>query len=130
MKLLWNDKDGGPESRGWVWGLEIKGLFSILLLRFRKGSRNAYHSHAFNAVSWLLQGVLWEFPYENARYGNVEHIPSWKPIRTPRMMQHKVVCQTENAWAITFRGPWADKWKEYLPAEDRHITLTHGRREV
>lgn len=129
MKILWNDKDGGPESKGWVWGLEIKGLFSVLLLRFRRGSRDAYHSHAFNAVSWLLSGKLNERPMSQGHFPQ-GYTPSWHPIYTPRTMQHKIICATDNAWALTFRGPWAKTWKEYRPTEDRHVTLTHGRLEL
>ena len=58
MKILWGDKDGGSESRVWVWGLESKLFGSILLMCFRKGSREAYHTHAFNAISWVLRGWL------------------------------------------------------------------------
>ena len=45
-------KDGGPDSTVWMYGIEVKWLFSILLLRFEDGSRDAYHSHAFDCVSW------------------------------------------------------------------------------
>ena len=49
MKLFKYMKDGGPEST--VWGyflIEIKSLFTIVLLHFKNGSREAYHNHAFN----------------------------------------------------------------------------------
>lgn len=62
MKFLYYGKNGGPESR--VWGyflIEIKSLFSIVLLRFENGSRDAYHTHAFHCFSWLLRGHLTEY---------------------------------------------------------------------
>jgi hypothetical protein len=127
MKLLRFMKDGGPLSR--VTGLfvvEIKKLFSVVLLHFFDGSREAYHSHAFNAVSWVLRGKL----VENALDGKItEYKPGLKPIFTPRSMFHKVV-SAGDTWVISFRGPWVNTWKEYLPAEERFVTLTHGRRVV
>mgnify|MGYP001575993171 CR=1 FL=1 len=57
MKLFYYGKDGGPESHVWgFWLIEAKSLFSIVLLRFENGTREAYHSHAFNSLSWVLRG--------------------------------------------------------------------------
>jgi len=36
-------------------------LFSIVLLRFEGESRSNFHSHAFNAWTWLLSGSMVEF---------------------------------------------------------------------
>lgn len=33
-------------------------------------------------------------------------------------------------WVLTFRGPWVDTWKEYLPKLKEFVTLTHGRKPV
>jgi hypothetical protein len=131
MKILWGDKDGGPESKSWVWGIEIKGLFSILLLKFGKGSREAFHTHAFNAISWLLRGKLFEsfIDYAPPR----THTPSVKPIFTGRETWHMVSGVDEFNWALTFRGPWVDRWREYLPkgkTGGEFVVLTHGRKEV
>lgn len=55
MKIFRKMKDGGGDST--VTGyflIEIKSLFSVVLLRFDGESRDAYHEHAFNCVSWLL----------------------------------------------------------------------------
>lgn len=61
MKILKYGKDGGPESTVWgYWLIEWKPVFSVALLCFENGSREAYHSHAFDSVSWLLKGQLVE----------------------------------------------------------------------
>jgi hypothetical protein len=124
MKLFKTMKDGGQESRVWgFFAVEIKKLFSLVLLHFLDGSREAYHSHAFNAVSWVLKGKLVQY----AKDGTVTvFTPSLKPIWTPREMFHKVVSEGDT-WAISFRGPWVDTWQEFLPVEKRCRTLTHGR---
>lgn len=127
MTLLWNDKDGGPESKGWIWGIEVKSLFSILLVKFERGTRPAYHSHAFHAVSWLVWGAL----HEIQRDGKHKlHYPSLRPILTPRHTFHQVHGLRVKSWVITFRGPWVAKWKEYIPATRQEITLTYGRKEI
>lgn len=124
MKFLWNKKDGGPESKVWMYGLEVKGLFSILLLRFEDGSRDAFHSHAFNCLSWLFTGALLETHLSGRR---VWHFPSWLPFRTYRETFHKVV-SVERSYVLTLRGPWSKTWQEYIPEQDKTVTLTHGRK--
>lgn len=119
-------KDGGPESRVWgFWLLRWKTVCTIALLRFEDGSRDAYHSHAFDSVSWLLRGML----VENHIDGAIQwHRPSLRPIVTTRETFH-MVRSAGTSWVLTFRGPWARTWKEYVPGRGE-IVLTHGRVEV
>lgn len=131
MRFFHYGKDGGPEST--VWGfflVELKSLFSIVLLRFENGSRDAYHGHAFDAVSWLLRGQLAEqFPFPDSRpVDGVWHEPSWCPIVTRRENIHRVT-SIGRSWVLSFRGPWAKTWPEVLPDGTR-VDLTHGRRPV
>lgn len=130
MKLFKVMKDGGPASRVWgFWLIEIKSLFSVAVLKFEDGARDAYHTHAFNAWSWLLKGQLIEIVRGHEHLCHVSYRPSLRPIYTPRDMFHKVV-SLGTSWAITFRGPWSKTWQEYIPETDRTITLTHGRKEI
>jgi hypothetical protein len=131
MKFFSYEKDGGKESR--VWGLfivEIKSLFSIVLLHFKDGSREAYHSHAFNSLSWVLKGKLTEFLYS----GRINvYIASRVPIITRRANLH-MVKSTGDTWVLSFRGPWAKTWHEVIPGAnggpDRILTLIHGREVI
>lgn len=126
MRFFHYGKDGGPEST--VWGfflVELKSLFSIVLLRFENGSRDAYHGHAFNAVSWLLSGVLVELLPVRGMQG---YLPSWRPIFTGRERVHQVR-SVGRSWVLSFRGPWSDTWPEVLPDGTR-VDLTYGRRPV
>lgn len=126
-------KDGGPESTvTGYWLVELKRLFSILFLRFEGRSREAYHSHAFNAISWVLKGRLVEHdlsrPDEQIdRPRTTVYTPSFKPIFTPRDKVHKVDSDGVTL-VLTFRGPWTDTWIEHRPTG--LVTLTHGRKEV
>jgi hypothetical protein len=135
MKLLTTCKDGGPESTVWAHVLfEIKALASVMLLRFENGSRDAYHSHAFNCISWVIAGggLLEErVEIDTDRHTTSVHWyrPSWRPIVTLRSHCHKVTSRGRT-WVLTFRGPWADRWTEIVPGRAAPVVLENGRREV
>ncbi len=140
MKLFHKGKDGGPESTvTGYWLIEWKGGFSIALLKFDNGSREAYHNHAFNAVSWLLKGQLQEDVLVSGRcrasgeYWQGDYVtiykPSIKAIFTSRDNMHKV-SSVGTSWALTFRGPWSSTWNEYIPKDELYKTLSSGRVEV
>lgn len=132
-RFFYKKNDGGKESG--VVGyflIEWKPVFSIGLLRFSAGSREAYHTHAFNAYTWWLKGHVEEEQYlHHARWrcDRKTFKPSLKPKFTPRDNCHKVI-GVKKTWAFTLRGPWEDTWQEYRPTEDKMVTLTHGRKEV
>lgn len=121
-------KDGGDESS--VTGLfivAIKPLFSVVLLRFDGASREAFHTHAFNCLSWVLRGEL----REEMRDGRTHRfVRRFRPYLTTRKDFHKVSSVTPRTWVLSIRGPWARTWSEHLPLEQRDRTLTHGRVEL
>ncbi len=127
MRLFFYGKDGGQYSTVWgYWLIEIKSLFSVVLLRFDGKSREAFHTYAFGCFSWVLRGGL----QERHRYGRIDaHMPSLRPFITRRTTFHKVH-SVGRSWVLSFRGPWARTWQEYLPNEDRVVTLSEGRKEV
>ena len=119
FRLLTITKDGGPESRVWAyWLIGIKAWFSIVLLRFDNGYRDAYYDHAFNSVSWVLWGRLHEFevpdPEKLLHQVVKEHRPSLTPVITRRSTLHKVVSRGRT-WVLSFRGPWCKEWHERIP---------------
>lgn len=124
MRFFSKTHDGGKDSG--VTGyflIEIKPLFSIVLLHFSQGSRDAFHSHAFNALTIWLKGSVVEHMLDgqqhNWKVGNVKY--------TSRDTFHKVHAQS-NTWALSFRGPWKDRWNE--SKNNKVTTLTHGRVEI
>lgn len=134
MKFFKTAKDGGEESH--VTGffiVEIKSLFSIVLLHFRNGTREAFHSHAFNAITWFLKGQVTEhrlYPGSQT-FGPIvtQFLPSFVPKITLRSNLHKVF-SLGDTWALSFRGPWKDSWIEYRSTEKKFVTLTHGRKTI
>jgi hypothetical protein len=129
MKTFFKSKDGGPESNvTGYWLIECKEAFSIVLLRFDKGTRDAYHNHAFHAVSWILKGELLEDSI-HPKLKQVALLPSIYPIITTREKLHRVTGIAKATWVISFRGPWLDRWNEYFNSGLK-TTLTNGRHIV
>jgi hypothetical protein len=129
VKFLKRMRDGGPESPVIGYFLvEIKSLFSVVLLHFG-GTREAFHSHAFNAVTLWLRGAVVEHVAGGVWCERCRRWNAGQLKYTPRGLMHKVI-PIGDAWAISFRGPWAKTWQEYRPASKEAITLGHGRKVV
>lgn len=123
IKIFHKSHDGGVDSgvTGY-WLIEWKKCFSICLLRFSKGSREAFHSHAFNALTWWIKGEVREEFLDGS--APITWQPSLKPKYTPRNNFHKIIGIKES-WAFCIRGAWADEWEEVKNGE--RYTLTNGR---
>ncbi len=125
MKILKWAKDGGPESPvDAFFVVEIKSLFSIAVLRFNYGSREAFHTHAFNALTWFIRGDLVEQDVNGDYYVYKRSI---LPKLTRRTKNHRVIA-VETSWCFTLRGPWQKTWTE--TKDGKSIVLTHGRKRV
>jgi hypothetical protein len=74
--------DGGKTSGVNAYIFEWKCLFSIGLLHFKDGSRENFHSHGFNALSWFVRGWVTE---EKLGGEKKDFYPSFWPKFTPRM---------------------------------------------
>ena len=130
MRLFQKVPDGGKGSGVTAFVLiEIKSLFSIMLLHFAPGSREKYHNHAFNAWTLWLKGTVTEIDL----HGPLHWFKAGQWKYTPRTCFHKVIARPGGAWALTFRGPWRNWWQEfgYNPKTNRqeYTYLTHGRKE-
>lgn len=125
MRFLQKTKDGGSESPVDAYFLfEIKSVGSIALLKFNKGSRDAFHTHAFSALTWFISGDLEEELYDGRKR---RYIKSIIPKLTSHSCNHRVIAY-KDSWCFTIRGPWKDTWTEHKNGEK--ITLTHGRKEI
>jgi len=125
-RFFYKKPDGGKDSG--VTGyflLEWKTVFSIGILHFSEGSREAFHNHAFNAFTWWLKGRATEIKHPTGE--TYEYHKSLKPKYTPRDNFHKVIAQT-SSWALTIRGPWKDTWREFK--NEQYVNLTHGRKVI
>jgi hypothetical protein len=125
MKFFSKSKDGGPNSPVDAYFLfEIKPIISIALLKFNAGGREAFHTHAFSAVTWFLYGDLTEEQIDGTF---TKYTRSIIPKITLRNNNHRVYA-TKTSWCLTIRGPWLKTWTE--DTEKEKITLTHGRKVI
>lgn len=126
ISLFKKSHDGGKDSgvTGY-WLIEWKSVFSIVILRFSTGSREAFHSHAFNALTWWVKGDVTEQFLDTIN--TKQWKPSWLPKYTPKGCFHRVIAN-RTTWAISFRGPWADTWQEHKNGET--YELSSGRQRV
>lgn len=128
MRFFYKGKDGGPESpvEGY-WLFEIKWLFSIVILKFNKGCRSSYHTHAFNALTWFLKGDMVEESIdEKGNHIEKKYTTSLIPKVTHRTKLHRVKAN-ETSWALSIRGRWDSTWFEYEPTNKKYIRLSKGR---
>ena len=118
-------KDGGPNSHVGGWFFEIKSLFTIALLKFSPGTREAFHEHAFNSISLILGiGFLREtFQSGFSRW----HFPG--DFLITRTTDFHQVSSEGTTYVLTLRGPWKSTWREVDENNESH-TLTHGRKKV
>ena len=124
MLFLKRRKDGGIESTvTGYWLIEYKPLLSILLLKFEGKSREAFHNHAFNCWSFILKGELIETMLDC----KINNYKPFRPFVTRRTYFHKVDSDG-TTWLFTIRGPWLDKWNEFIPKLNKFLTLTHNRK--
>ena len=125
MKFFSKAKDGGPNSPVEAHFLfEIKSFCSIALLKFNRGNRESYHTHAFHALTWFISGELVEQDIDGSYH---IYRRSLLPKLTRRTKNHRVVAY-RTSWCLTLRGSWDSTWTEDT---DTHRTvLTHGREIV
>lgn len=130
MKIFKKMKDGGPHSTvTGYWLIEWKAVFSIVLLKFEGQSRETYHTHAFNCISWLISGELQE-SFKNAAKSLKHYTPSLVPFVTKRTDFHKVD-SIDTSWLLSIRGPWNKTWHETdQSTPDQTRTLSSGRKVV
>lgn len=129
MRFMQWAKDGGPESTvDAFFILEIKRLFSIVILKFNDGTREKFHDHAFDALTWFIRGDL-EEEYPLLSKPNKKYKASIIPKYTKKSLLHRVRSRGVS-WCFSIRGPWEDYWSEYDNETKKFTTLTHGRKKV
>lgn len=128
MQILSSAKDGGKDSPVTAFFLiEWKGLFSIALLKFNKGSREAYHTHAFHAWTWFLWGSMTEERLYDRHKVNTKYRAKLKPKFTHKDNLHRVIAH-KDSWCFTLRGPWSKTWREYDHVKGLTTVFGHGRK--
>lgn len=124
--MIFAGKDGGPLSKVSGFFLESKKVGSAVLLRFEPGTREAFHTHAFNAWSLILGPGRLEETFFGEATPRV-HKPG-TVLHTAKEDFHQVR-SVGTTYVLTFRGPWEDLWQE-VDEDGNLLVLTHGRKVV
>lgn len=106
---------------GW-WIIEIKWLFSIVILQFTPGCRENFHTQPFNSLTWWMSEAEEHTPNSKKSLK-----PGWIPTYTPRDKLHRINTET-TTWAISIRGKWVDTLKEYNENTKTTIEYSHHRK--
>lgn len=124
MNIFKKLKDGGSQSPVDAYFLfEIKGLASVALLKFNKGGREAFHTHAFDALTWFIKGDLIE---EDVSGDTYRYKKSLVPKLTLKSKNHRVLAN-KNSYCLTVRGKWQDSWTEYDKDSNTTTVFNWGR---
>lgn len=124
MRIFEKRKDGGEDSPVDAYFLiEWKSFISIALLKFNKGGRENYHTHAFNALTWFIKGDIVEEDVDGTKY---KYRKSIIPKITLKSKNHRVFAKTDS-WCFTIRGAWVNKWTEYNKKADITMIYKTGR---
>ena len=104
--------------------MQINFQKRLFILKFDGKSREAFHTHAFNAVSWILCGKMVEY-FLDKKIPCRLLVPNVLPFKTYKDDFH-MVSSIGTSWALSFRGPWEKQWLESTP-QDGLYRLRTGR---
>ena len=115
MKIVFMKKkriDLGEQSVTELTILEYKKWFSIKLFNFHKseGVQDRFHTHAFNAYSFLLKGDYTEEVLEGDKIVKCARSRS-KALFIPKNSYHRIT-RSKGCVTILITGPWGETFKE------------------
>lgn len=115
MKIVCMKKkriDLGDQSVTEITILEYKKWFSIKLFNFHKseGVQDRFHTHAFNAYSFLIKGDYTEEILESGKIVKTLRSRS-KLLFIPKNSYHRIT-RSNGCITLLVTGPWGDTFKE------------------
>ena len=115
MKIVFMKKkriDLGEQSVTELTILEYKKWFSIKLFNFHKseGVQDRFHTHAFNAYSFLLKGDYTEEVLEDNKIVKCLRRRS-KVLFIPKDSYHRIT-RSKGCVTLLITGPWGETFKE------------------
>ncbi len=92
--------------------LEWKPLFSLKLFHFHEtdGCQDRFHTHAFNAFSFLLKGDYTEEVICNGVI--MRRRRSHKRLLFIPKNQYHRITRSKGCWTLLLTGPWGSEFKE------------------
>lgn len=109
---------------------ESKKLFGIIIYHWKTIKQNRFHSHAFPAYAFLLNGSYIEEVIEDGKIVVKEVNSRFKPRFIPQNYIHRIMKAQPKTWTIVFTGPWLNNWFEYFQDKKKWVKYTWGRKKV
>ena len=110
---------------------EHKKFGGIWIYNWKTIIQNRFHTHAFNAIAFLLWGSYTEAVLDNDGTIIEKEVNQWmKPRFLPMDYTHKILKAKPNTWTIVFFGKWKETWKEYFEDTNTWVTYTWGRKII
>lgn len=127
--IFWKKKavQLGEQNVSEITILEWKKLFSIKLFHFHKtsGKQDRFHTHSFNAVSFLLSGNYIEEVIQDGKVVALDRNRS-RIIYIPKNEYHRIT-KSGGCRTILITGPWGKYWKELRElGNSRYQEVTQG----
>lgn len=109
---------------------ESKYLFSIIIYHWKTIKQNRFHSHAFPAIAFLLNGQYKEERFEKGIIKENIVNQKFKPRYLPRNYTHRILKAEPNTWTIIFTGAWIKHWYEFFEDTKTWVKYSWGRKVV
>lgn len=92
--------------------LEYKKWFSLKLFYFHKteGAQDRFHTHAFNAYSFLIKGDYIEEVIEDNKIKKIKRSRK-KLLFIPKDTYHRIT-KSEGCYTVLLTGRWGSRFKE------------------
>lgn len=133
--IFWKKKSIllGEQNVSEITILEWKKFFSIKFFHFHKtpGKQDRFHTHSFNAFSFLLHGNYIEEIIKDGKVVALNRNRS-RCLYIPKNEYHRIT-KSEGCRTILITGPWDKYWKELRELGDsnyQEVTQGAGRVDI
>lgn len=111
---------------------EFKKLFSIYIHHIEAKAQDRFHTHAFDAIIYCINGGYVDEIKENIGDKEVaiyRTIPKglWRVV--PKLMNHRLTKALPETYTLLIVGSWTNLWTEEFD-DGRIDLLTNGRRII
>jgi hypothetical protein len=111
---------------------EHKRLFSIYIHHIAANAQDRFHTHAFDALIYCINGGYVDEIKENIGDKDVAKTVDvkkglWRVV--PKLMNHRLTKAQEDTYTLLLVGPWTNLWTEEFN-DGRIDLLTNGRRII
>ena len=109
---------------------ESKRYFGVILYNWKTINQNRFHSHAFSAYAFLLNGSYDEEVIKDGKVSLNTVKNRFYPRYIPQNYVHRILKARPKTWTLVFIGPWMDYWFEYFQDSKKWVKYGWGRKKI